>query len=128
MCWLFRDEASPHADALYAAIQDGQKQVHVPAIFYLELLNAILVGQRRGRCQPDQVNQFLTTVLALPIVAEGSGDAAVLRRTCDLAREHSLSSYDAAYLEMAVRLQAPLATLGRRLQSAAGQAGITCEV
>jgi predicted nucleic acid-binding protein len=90
----------------------------------LELANAFLVAERRGRIEPGDVSRLAKFVLALPIAV----DPGARRRPVDsihrLGRSHGLSSYDAAYLELAVRYGIPIATLDSDLRVAAEAEGV----
>lgn len=93
----------------------------VPTLFWYELRNALLMAERRGRITPDGVAAFLADVALLPIAVDDlPRDAVVLQ----LARQHGLTVYDATYLELAMRIGAPLATLDAALRLAAGRAGV----
>jgi predicted nucleic acid-binding protein len=93
----------------------------VPTLFWYELRNALLMAERRGRITPDGVAAFLADVALLPIAVDDlPRDAVVLQ----LARQHGLTVYDATYLELAMRIGAPLATLDAALRVAAGRAGV----
>ncbi len=93
----------------------------VPTLFWYELRNALLMAERRGRATPDGVAAFLADVALLPIAVDDlPRDAVVLQ----LARQHGLTVYDATFLELAMRIGAPLATLDAALRVAAGRAGV----
>ena len=93
----------------------------VPTLFWYELRNALLMAERRGRITPDGVAAFLADVALLPIAVDDlPRDAVVLQ----LARQHGLTVYDATYLELAMRIGAPLATLDAALRAAAERAGV----
>jgi predicted nucleic acid-binding protein len=116
--WAFGDEDHPRAVAALEALagEDGL----VPALWWFEVRNVLIVGERRGRIAPGDSERFLRTLGRLPIRVDASPeDASVLA----LARAHRLSVYDAAYLELAVREWAPLFTLDAALETAARAAG-----
>ena len=93
-----------------------------PSIFWYELRNVLVVNERRGRIAKETTTAFLATVEELPIEMPNlPSEAGVI----DLARRYDLSVYDAAYLDLALRLGTPLATLDTRLRDAAGKAGVT---
>ena len=122
MGWCFRDETSEYsADILRLLKASGAV---VPSVWYLELVNALIVGERRGCLLPLETAEFIARVRKLPIDI----DAIALNCKCDdilsLARVHSLSSYDEAYLELAIRTAMPIATLDGRLATAAASVGI----
>jgi predicted nucleic acid-binding protein len=88
----------------------------VPALWWFEVRNTLIVGERRGRLDAIQTTEILAQIEALPISRDREPDSeAVLA----LARAHRLTVYDAAYLELALRADLPLATLDRQLAAAA---------
>ena len=113
------DEAADYASAVLAEIERSGAQV--PSIFWYEIRNVLVVNERRGRITEDQTDDFLASLAELSIdVLPLPSELAVL----DLARGYRLSVYDAAYLELARRGDARLATLDRGLRSAASEAGV----
>ena len=76
----------------------------------------MLVAERRGRLAAADVDEALIRLAALPIAVRDGGDD---RQVVNLARKYALTAYDAAYLELALREGAPLATLDKRLAEAA---------
>jgi predicted nucleic acid-binding protein len=118
-CWCFPDEASPVAEAALEAV--GADGMVVPAVWWFEVLNLLLTGERHGRLDPAGSAEFLADLdrMVIRIDAPPARDAVL-----GLARAHRVTVYDAAYLELARRVEAPLATLDRRLAAAAGAAGV----
>jgi predicted nucleic acid-binding protein len=82
------------------------------------------MGERRGRIKPAASAAFIAMIEELPIVADRATNARALHETMSLAREHRLTAYHAAYLELAMRLGLPLATGDRGLGAAAERAGV----
>ncbi len=78
--------------------------------------NILVVNERRDRIAPAESDVFLGELTRLPIRMDNTPER---HRVMTLSRAHGLTSYDAVYLEVAVRLNAPLATLGRALARAA---------
>lgn len=112
--WGMPDESSPAAlRALSLATEDG---VIVPSHFWHEMRNVFLVNERRGRLTAELTQIGIALVLDTNPVVYDEGDHATVLM---LARRHMLSSYDSAYLELAVRQSSPLATLDKRLAQAA---------
>jgi predicted nucleic acid-binding protein len=97
----------------------------VPRLWHLEVANVLLVGERRGRCTVADVTTWLGYLSALPVVVDAETEARVWADTIALARRNDLTEYDAAYLELALRTRLPLATLDRKLKSAAVAVGIS---
>lgn len=93
----------------------------VPSIWRYELLNALIVNERRGRLTAEDVRQALADLAEMRLERDGDHDEALL---LSLARRHSLSAYDAAYLEVSVRRTLPIASLDRRLVDAAVDANV----
>lgn len=122
LAWCFPDEASEYADGVLVALK-GQAVI-VPAVWAIEITNALLVGERRKRVKPPDVRRFVELLGGLTIIERPQTVAAAVSNVLPLAREYGLSAYDAAYLDVAVRQGAPLATLDSALQKAGRAAGI----
>jgi predicted nucleic acid-binding protein len=122
LAWCFPDEASEYADGVLVGL-DGRTAM-VPAIWSLEITNALLVGERRKRIRQPEVRRFVELLKGLSILEDGQPFAETVSNVLPLAREYDLSAYDAAYLDVAVRHEAPLATLDKALQKAGRAAGL----
>jgi len=122
MVWGFEDEADEYAEAILERMPD--LQAHVPSLWPLEVANALLVGERRRRITSAETARFLAILGAFPITVDDQTVAHAWTDTMHLARAHNLSSYDAAYLELAIRLGLPLAALDGKLKTAAGAMGV----
>jgi predicted nucleic acid-binding protein len=122
LAWCFPDEASEYADGVLVGL-DGRTAM-VPAIWSAEITNALLVGERRKRIRQPEVRRFLELLKGLSILEDGQPFAETVSNVLPLAREYDLSAYDAAYLDVAVRHEAPLATLDKALQKAGRAAGL----
>jgi predicted nucleic acid-binding protein len=122
LAWCFLDEATP---ATWEAL-DQVRQVGglVPCIWPLEVGNAVLAGQRRGRLTEAAAAYFVKLLDALPIRVEAADITRVFGPIRSLANDHGLSAYDAAYLELAMRGGLALASLDRRLRVAADAVGV----
>jgi predicted nucleic acid-binding protein len=120
MAWCFEDEATAATDVILDRLT-GEDAV-VPSIWPLEIANVLLVAERRGRVSEAQASRFVELLAALPI--EVDDVAPDLSAVLAAGRQHQLSAYDAAYLVLAERLGAPLATLDQRLVAVAEQAGV----
>jgi predicted nucleic acid-binding protein len=123
LTWCFEDEATPETDSLFARIRD--EGAIVPGIWRLELANVLLQAERRGRISGADVALRLELIEALPIAADGETAQRAWGDTLRIARSEQLTSYDAAYLELALREGAPLATRDRELADAARRRGLT---
>ncbi len=122
LAWLFHDEADPYADAIVARLP--ALEMLVPRLWHLEVVNVLLVGERRGRCTQADTTSWLSYLAGLPIVVDGATEARAWVETLNLARQQGLTSYDAAYLELALREAVPLATMDARLRASAQAVGV----
>ena len=93
----------------------------VPALFWFELRNMLLIAERKVRLSEAQTARSLSFIKELNIRIDREP---VETLTMSLARHHRLTVYDAAYLELAVRQVLPLATLDRDLNKAARAEGV----
>ena len=122
--WVFGDEASPAADALLDRLVQGER-AWVPALWHLELGNVLLGAKRRGRIDQAGIEGFLSRLVVYDIAVDDQTLERAWQKTLDLALQHSLSTYNAAYLELALRRGLPLASLDRELIAAARACGVT---
>jgi predicted nucleic acid-binding protein len=120
LAWLLPDETTGRADAIRQAIESGV-QALIPVHWWLEISNGLLMAERRGRIAPAQVDQALSLIGALPLEEDEGTAEHIAGRTLALARKYHLTIYDAAYLELAQRRGAVLATFDNRLLKAAKQ-------
>ena len=117
--WCLRDEAAQTADAAMDRLLEDEAVA--PWLWWFEVRNILVVSERRGRIEPADTDTFLSDLLRLPIRIEDEPND---RQVVALARKHGLTAYDAAYLELAVRLSAPMSTLDRSLARAARSEGV----
>jgi len=116
LAWVLPDENEAHAAALLARL--STERAIVPQVWSLEVSNGLLVAERRGRLKAAEVERAIGAIDALPIEVDAGTHARALHQTRELAVAHRLTSYDAAYLELALRFRLPLATLDHKLRSA----------
>lgn len=119
MTWCFEDEGNDYAEAVLDSLEVAQAVV--PAIWPLELGNVLLVAERKNRLSEAAVVRFLALVNNLPIIVEQESPERMLKEIVALAREHKLSTYDASYLDLAMRLGVPIATQDASLTTAVQQ-------
>ena len=117
--WCFADEASSVADAAMQRLLDDEAMA--PSLWSLEIRNILIANERRGRIETADVDAFLRDLDSLPIRVRQDTD---LRAILGLARRHQLTAYDAAYLDLALRTSAELATLDQSLARAARADGV----
>jgi len=122
LAWFFKDEAHRYADAVAGRFPAARAAV--PAIWPLEIANAIVMGERRQRSTEAQAARWLGYLGSLPISVDETTSNRAWGEVLSLARAHHLSAYDAAYLELALRRGLPLATLDDKLKAAASAAGV----
>jgi predicted nucleic acid-binding protein len=126
LAWCFDDEASDETDSVAQhAIENGGL---VPSLFHLELANVLLQAERRGRISPSEIAQRLDLIAQMPIETDPQTAGRAWSETLFLARAHKLTSYEAAYLELAARRGAALATKDGALAAAASQLGVPLTV
>ena len=113
-CWAFEDEDHPSAALALERVREDD--VLVPAIWWFEVRNLLIVNERRGRITEGDTAAFLRALSRLSIATDRSPDEGVV---LTLARRHRLTVYDASYLELSLREGLPLATLDRDLARAA---------
>jgi predicted nucleic acid-binding protein len=118
--WYFPDEINRTAEA--ARRHFATNRAIAPSLWWFEIRNALVMGERRGRIDATQTVEILAQLDALPIHLDREPDGGAILA---VAREYQLSFYDAAYLELARRLDAPLATLDRQLAAAARAAAVS---
>lgn len=117
--WYFPDEDSALATRVARGLATAPAVV--PALFWFEIRNTAVVGERRGWTTAEDTARFLGRLDALPLEVDAEPVGPDL---LTLARDHRLTAYDAAYLELARRRGVPLATLDDRLAAAATAAGV----
>jgi predicted nucleic acid-binding protein len=122
LAWYLRDEDAESANRVRERLLG--EGICVPAHWALEVCNALLVATRHGRITIQEMSELLPDLRLLPETVDHQTDAAAWSTTLDLAKAHGLTLYDAAYLELALRRELPLATLDKRLYGAAIAAGV----
>ena len=120
--WLFEDESSPETDNLLAHLKDGGASV--PNLWHLEVSNVLIQAEKRGRITPAQIAARLELLGSLPITTDIETAFRTFREIIKLARDQKLTTYDAAYLELAIRQGVPLATQDKALIRAAKTVGV----
>jgi predicted nucleic acid-binding protein len=118
--WHFEDERGPIAESVLESLEHDS--AYAPLIWWFEIRNVIILGERTRRATHEQTAEFLAFLLQLPISLDSLPDD---DRVMTLARRHKLTFYDAAYLELAQREGIPLATLDKELADAARAEGVS---
>lgn len=117
--WAMLDETHPVAELAFQRLDT--EGALVPAIWWYEIRNILLVNERRQRISLADSTQFLDNLQDYPIEVQGIPDHTTV---AELARQYGLTIYDAAYLELALQHHIPIATLDKTLQAAAEAAGV----
>lgn len=124
MGWFFDGAAHAHADGILRDLESQTSEAVVPLLWRYEVSAVLSREQNRGTVPPDKVVLFLEALKALPITADNEGAERIFFDAHQLAVTYRLTSYDAAYLELALRRNLPLATLDAELIAACGIAGV----
>ena len=123
LAWALPDETSKRADRFLARL--SRKDVlWVPALWWYEIANALTTARRRQRLPEAEYVRLVELYGMLPVQTDAHLNSDAVRRFHTLAQEYGVSAYDAAYLELAQRRGVGLATLDRRLLTAAQTAGV----
>lgn len=117
MSWCFRDESSKYADKILDSLE--QYEAITPSIWPLEVGNVLLVAERKGRLTEADNIRFLNLINDLPITVQQETPDRMLKEILALARECHISSYDASYLDLAMKNGLPIATQDSGLKKAA---------
>ncbi|SRR5579871_575991 len=123
LAWCFDDEANPYTEELLNWCAAGT-DVHVPAVWSLEIANILVHAQRKGRVTEDRVERFIAEILRFSVRVHPLDTEETLTRVRRLAAKHQLTSYDAAYLALSLDTGFPLATQDADLRRAAAAAGV----
>jgi predicted nucleic acid-binding protein len=119
--WVLTDESSGAAESLLARIISGSVQLVVPALWHYEMLNLLRSAVRRKRLATKDLDLTVEALERVPMTLEDLPGAPARRRILHLAMQFDLSSYDAAYLELADRFKISLQTNDAKLAAAAKQ-------
>lgn len=122
VAWHLPDESAEYAGRILDTLRGGKALA--PAVWPLEVANALVVAERRGRLAPGEASRASMLLSALPIVVRTLTMSDVSEYVLPLALHHGLSIYDASYLAVAIIEGAPLATADGLLRDAAVRAGI----
>ena len=123
LAWCFGDERTEATASLLERLQTDAAAV--PSLWHLEVANGLALAERRGRITPAESAELIALLEMIEIVVDGETSARAFTRVLDLAREERLTAYDAAYLELAMRLGLPLASKDGDLCDAAERLGVS---
>ena len=122
LAWCFADEASPATDALLDRLAD--EDAIAPALWPLEVANALAMAERRGRLSWAGLTRSLELLRQLAVEIDGETHERAFHDLLNLARSERLTVYDAAYLELALRHGVPLASKDVKLRKVAAGLGL----
>jgi predicted nucleic acid-binding protein len=122
MTWLFSDEATDETQELLDRL--SAETALVPSWWFVEVTNVLALAERRGRITPAQSGAFIVDLGKLDIEQDDEAPGRAFSHLLPLCRKHKLTSYDAMYLDLAVRRDLPLATLDVDLRKAAKTVGV----
>lgn len=122
LAWHFADEETAHTMAI-EELSDRSTLI-VPAHWFAEISNSLIVGERRRRATLAETAQFIGRLGGLDLQIDEIVPDTYWDRVIPLARAHKLTIYDTLYLELAERRGLPLASLDNRLNAAARDVGV----
>ena len=123
MAWCFADETTPATFAIQERLVT--ETALVPSLWFLEVANVLAIAERRKRLTPEKSARFITLLHALNIEIDHEAPRRAFADLLPLCRTHGLTSYDAAYLELAMRRALPIASLDAPLKKAARRLGLS---
>jgi predicted nucleic acid-binding protein len=122
LSWAFDGEGGGYAEEVLDAL--AAVEATVSPIWPIQISNGLATAERLGRLEPAESTTFLSLLQSLPIRIDSLDARRVFDATHRLARTHRIPTSDATYLDVALRLGLPLATLDSRLRDAAGREGL----
>jgi predicted nucleic acid-binding protein len=122
MTWLFQDEATAATRKLLDRLE--AESALVPAWWFLELTNVLAIAERKGRITQAATSEFVSLLATLDFELDVEAPHRAFDHLLPLCRTFGLTSYDAMYLDLAIRRQLPLATLDDDLRRAAKKTGV----
>jgi predicted nucleic acid-binding protein len=123
IAWVHPAQATSETEAMLDRLAAGDSLV-VPALWPLEVANALTILRRRRKLTPDEARNAIEIIRELPVVIDHEAATIAFTQLVDLASEHELTIYDAAYIELAARRQLPLASNDVRMKQAAIRSGV----
>ncbi len=102
----------------------GDEVAVVPGLWFIELTNVLFLAEKNGRIDGNRVAGFIALVQSFSLEVDHAASERAFSGLLPLGRAHQLTSYDAAYLDLAIRRKLPLATLDEPLRKAAKKVGV----
>ncbi|BAC88573.1 type II toxin-antitoxin system VapC family toxin [Gloeobacter violaceus] len=122
LAWCFHDEATSASWAVLDRLET--EEAAVPSLWHLETGNILALAERKRRITAARLAEFVALIDTLAITVDEQTPYRVLSDILALARNERLTTYDAAYLELAMRLGVPLATKDAELRQTAAKLGV----
>ena len=122
LAWALPDEATRYTDEMLERVASAT--AWVPPLWPYEIANGLLMAQCRHRLTAAQSSAFVDELLKLPIEIEPRSARTVLETHIGLATQYTLTAYDAAYLDLALRRGIPLITQDKAMRAAATKSGV----
>lgn len=123
LSWLLPDETAPSTRTVQGDVRKANR-VWVAGHWCLEVANALCMAERRKRLDGTGVAQAVALFAQLPVTVDPETHERARADSLALARQHGLTTYDAAYLEVALRRGASLASLDSELRKTARKLGV----
>jgi predicted nucleic acid-binding protein len=124
MRWFFDSGLRPYADSILRNMTTLGDEAIVPVLWAYEVSAVLARAQNKAGIAAQEVTDFLDDLEALPITIDGESAGHIFSDVHSLALIYRLTSYDAAYLELALRRNLPVATLDAELVTACTSAGV----
>lgn len=122
LSWCFVDEATPMTSSLLTKLES--EKAYVPQIWTLEMGNILVSAERKKRITFAKISEFLSLLEDLDVQVDYETSSRGFREILALAHSEKLTTYDASYLELAMRLGLPLATKDLELKESAERLGV----
>lgn len=123
LCWYFPKQKTAYTEAVLDRLAAGDEAL-APALWPLEMVNSLVVAARQKAITPFQLETFIADLKDLPVSIDLDGVGRSYSSIVRLSRQHQLSSYDAAYLDLALVEGVSIATLDKNLRAAASKTGV----
>ena len=127
MRWFFpsnKKEDQAYSEQVLKSFSDPNCEALIPNLWHLEVTNVLLRSEKSGDVSAGQLEQYLIQLEGLPLYVDPLTASHAFSRTLSLARSYNLSTYDASYLELAIRESLSIATLDKDLIKAARKSNI----
>lgn len=123
LSWSLEGQKTAYAETILDFLADGEEAL-VPVIWPLEIVNSLVVAERRRGMSAAQVETLVRDLANLPLKVDLEGAGRAYSSVLRISRQHQLSAYDATYLDLALFEALPLATLDKGLRAAAKRSGV----